>query len=439
MAPTLPDLPVEIFNQIIDELPYSWLHERPRRMRRKQEILSLRCLSRDVEIKTRIRFGEEFFFTLPIWDDTIEYLSSVSFVTDLVKCCDGMPRLTALTFGGPVKSSAASVGVQQRIQHTWEKTVSNVLVLLSVHKSLNLNALAFGREPRNGLHGLSLPTPIHLFTTGALGAGFLETLKTLKLLGFRSTAHSQLGTELPSAELPTVTDATRFQVASLLGSMPELTSLTYHGHDPFKSAECYVESPLLFLRLRPPPLTELELTSLAIADDIRLGEMLKVLSGSLKRLTLERVVLLAGNLMHVFGIFVDHLQDLRFLCLNSLVMETHQIGFQILNRNRPVTVDADFYEANFEWYMFAVEDQESQGETATMDGLDRVSMITDMLQNEWAFVFNSGCVGAWHSVTLDAAEDGNLTPWMEAIRDEHEAAKGRFLGYSRHPGVPWSK
>jgi hypothetical protein len=59
---TLSDLPVELFHQIIDDLPQSCLKEQTR----KHDLKSLRLAYRKIEAKTRTRFGTEFFSSLSV-------------------------------------------------------------------------------------------------------------------------------------------------------------------------------------------------------------------------------------------------------------------------------------------------------------------------------------------------------------------------------------
>lgn len=60
MPPTLLDMPIEMLDAIVDGLPEDSVTEH----RRRDDLKQLRLTCREIEEKTRIRFGREFFFGL---------------------------------------------------------------------------------------------------------------------------------------------------------------------------------------------------------------------------------------------------------------------------------------------------------------------------------------------------------------------------------------
>jgi hypothetical protein len=173
MAPTLPDMPVEIFDHIIDQLPHTWNGNY-----RRHDLKNLRSASRKLENRTRIRFGKEFFRahmirigpgsfrishnvlndadcrksprTLVIsfgrvpLDETADYevaymyASRGRFKSALNRCMSQSTRLESIILKSPRVLSEAPEGLLWTMNWAWWRVVRDTLCLLSVHTDLPL-------------------------------------------------------------------------------------------------------------------------------------------------------------------------------------------------------------------------------------------------------------------------------------------------------------
>jgi len=191
---TLPSLPIEIFHHIVDELPRTW-----QKIRRRHDLKQLRLTCREIELKTRIRYGREFFFGLTVtvapgcfeaphsimndaifrnspthldicmdndrtafdetvdFQATIEYTKSGGFKMDLESLLTRAQRTTSLSLLSPRVSSGATMEIKGKIQDACHIMIRATLAIVSALSRLRLHSLDIGlNDP------LSLETPVSL-------------------------------------------------------------------------------------------------------------------------------------------------------------------------------------------------------------------------------------------------------------------------------------
>jgi hypothetical protein len=198
MAPTLADMPVEIFHLIIDALPMVQHDGAPYRHSLKQ----LRQVNGQVEAKTRVRFGHEFFNTLhlsvplghsevtdrvlmdPIFRNSIrtieiyphydtnifggdisleklgKHVVEGSFKTDFERLMKAAKCVTSLVVEGWNKRSADDRWNANRVnsKSIWQGLVKGVLTVLFTLKDVRLKNLRLGHHIPD-----ELQTPLFLF------------------------------------------------------------------------------------------------------------------------------------------------------------------------------------------------------------------------------------------------------------------------------------
>lgn len=366
MAPTLVNMPVEIFHGIIDELPAVY---RPYRAHRDLKILRQVC--REVELKTRVRFGQECCRSVVLClapagspqklgylgDDIFRHCvrevelrihdpdvimkdeSSSDLVLDHETETDleqGLLTILRLVPGVEHFSLTCSKTAQDtteedsnKTRRCWHKLVALTVQLLSAQKVVRLQSLQLG-----GHDETIFPIPIFVLQPHLLRSTGLAELTTLNLWGFVEANPA----DFSSSETAVTTTE---MLDGFLGLAPKLVSIGFAG----EGKETPLTNSLLKASLsathpRPiPPVKELHFQSLAMTAS-QLVHGLLLLSVTLNSLTLNHLRLADGTWRSVFGIMR---RRLKLNSVDLVVLEQGDLGVDLLDiaKHRPCILDSE--------------------------------------------------------------------------------------------------
>jgi hypothetical protein len=433
MAPTLPDLPVELLDHIIDELPGTYEGF----CVRKHDLKSLRRVSRKLENKTRIRFGKDFFLAVVIGpgpgrfknaynvandadfrqsvrvldidafeersekvpgvDLTSLCASNGAFGLDLDRCMREFTSLECITLTSPriplLVFSTALVRYRALIRFAWFRIVADLIRLLSVHAELPLVELAIGSDDK-----LTFPIPIHLFYWTPTEVPVLKTLERL--------------------ELSSVDTKEAFQPTNslFLASMPNLKQLVYRGRG--EDGCNHLQKPFFGIGSQPPTLVEFNFSQATITE-LALVSFLEQFARSLKRLTIGRVKLSAGTWHNVFDMISHRVPSLSYAFFGNLKQGQDYLRFHRIRKQRLCLWDADYVAVHTEWFSEMAGNNINDAEASALEKLSFAS-VAEEIENGYAWVFPDWAGGGIFVLELEAAKDGDLQPWLKLVRDEHE-------------------
>lgn len=219
---TLPDLPVEIFHTIIDHFPPI-----SRDTGGGGDLTSLRLACREIELKTRVRFGKESFYSLRLGphhtdlkyalkvtrDDSsrncadtldlsnmnssmapmrteevqsmVDYMTHGDFSSDLDNIVTRLARLQILKLVTPsVRHGTLLDGeVEDEFINCWHKMTTDVLATIFKTDHVKLKALIL----RAG-EGSPMATSVQVFRAISTDSSILDDLQVLELRIFWSAA-----------------------------------------------------------------------------------------------------------------------------------------------------------------------------------------------------------------------------------------------------------
>jgi hypothetical protein len=216
MSPTLLDMPVEMIDAIVDELPRSFEHL----MVCRHDIKQLRRVCRELESKTRRRFAQECFSSLlPMitpggfdsahhimgedifrnsvcdielhvgrgigdpdeddtdWDLTTDYIMADGFRTDFWKVTKRAQRMKKVNIVSPCFPSDAMGEDRSNIILGWRKVVVDALEAMSHPEGFQLTTFELGSNE-------GIPTPIHLLASIPKASTIFGELTELSLYNF---------------------------------------------------------------------------------------------------------------------------------------------------------------------------------------------------------------------------------------------------------------
>ena len=436
MAPTLPDLPVELLEHIIDELPETY----DGCCQRKHDLKSLRRVNRQLENKTRIRFGKDFFFAVVIgpgpgrfknahnvandadFRQSVKTLdidgyaerfkkvpgidlgslcaSNGAFGLDLDRCMREFTRINCIALISPripmLVLSSPLDRFRALVRFAWFRIVADLIRLLSVHAELPLVELILGSDDK--ADKLTCPIPIHLLYWTPTEVPVLKTLKRLEL----SSVDAKEAFQPPNS--------------LFLASMPNLKQLVYRGRG--EDGCNHLQKPLFGIGSQPPTLVEFDFSRATITE-LALVAVLEQFARSLKRLLFGSITLSAGTWRNVFDMISHRIPSISSAFFANLLQGQGILMFHKIRKQRLCLWDADYVAVHKEWFSEMAGKNINDAEVSAFEKVSFAS-VAEEIENGYAWVFPDWADGGIFVLELEEAKDGDLQPWLQLVRDEHE-------------------
>jgi len=431
---TLPSLPIEIFHHIVDELPRTW-----QKIRRRHDLKQLRLTCREIELKTRIRYGREFFFGLTvtvapgcfeaphsimndaifrnspthldIWMDndktafdetvdfqaTIEYTKNGHFRMDLESLLNRTQRMTSLAILSPRVSSAATMEIRQKIEDAWHEAVRATLAAISALGRLRLHDLTVGLD-----EPLALTTPTSLLSDTPSDSRMFDEMSALTLQKVTADAHDEsLAPLAADGEADTVHK-------HLFDRMPKLEEFVYYGDN--SASRVYPSDSNSIPPPQSPPLCRLVLGQMSVPAYC-LKDAFSAFKATLTELTLESINLENGTWKDVFNSMLS--PKLEWVHLSRLILWGNiTIFFSNVHAQRSMVVGPEDKKAIY-------NQRDQRDEEGGAEKLMFLNSILQELESDFVWVFHS--MEDVQEIRLGADEEPEeVRRWLAVVRDQHE-------------------
>jgi hypothetical protein len=227
-------------------------------------------------------------------------------------------------------------------------------------------------------------------------------LQRLELLGVDAEEAYQLATPL--------TDSL------FLASMPRLKVLVYrgNGHD---SSE-HSTRPIFGTNFFPPALARFDFADVTITEPALIA-VFEEFARSLERLFFDHIKPSTGTWRNVFAMILDRLPSLKYALFTELTEGDNEVTFCNIIERKPCVWDADYYRVHQGRLEVVARKNVQDIYPRSIEKLSFASVVEE-IENGYAWVSSGGGFEDSVTVKLDAAEDGDLKPWLELGRDEHE-------------------
>jgi hypothetical protein len=324
MAHTLPEMPVEIFHAVIDEM----LEDKQDRGARRREMQTLRQVCRDIEVKTRVGYGQEVFarralFVTPDslakmdailsdevfrgcvrditvlidhsspssgddadWDELLSNVDITNLQQHLNKMFQRLRQVERIAIDSPSLSSDASSELRKNVEERWNEVVATTLDAIMAQERLCVETFEIGCCSSE-----AVPIPAHLVKGLPRDSTALTGLQELFLY------HVVAGSPTDAKHGPVSTQT----LAEFLALAPSLDFLRCQGMD---LSAANVERDTM-LGSNPnaalPPITALGLSSMSTTE-VNLTESLLLFSSTLEALYLDNINMTAGSWQAIFHI-----------------------------------------------------------------------------------------------------------------------------------------
>jgi hypothetical protein len=444
MAPTLADMPVEILHLIIDSLPMVLDDGAPYRESLKQ----LRQVNREVEIKTRVRFGHESFNKLhlsvplghsevtdrvlmdPIFRNSIRtieiypnykaeifdgnnsgrklknHIVEGSFQSDFKRLLQAAQCMTSLAVEGCIVRSAEKENIidVENSENIWRELVKGVLTALFTLQDVRLKDLRLGHHR---LYYLSMSSD--LFGGLPKNSTSLHQLTNLVLWSVVPEQATLLSPKSP--------DQTQ-TLADFLALAPNLKMLNLDMGDFHEELHPYqlpsFAQSLDSTRSRLDSvtlgrnLTQLQLALLSV-DQAFLSENLENCGKNLKELQLEDVSLSTGTWRNLFNFLRTRLY-LECFNAHDIKEEAGLIVFTPIHQQRPLTLDANALK--FDHVLKAIvrydldDDYDSMEEAVMKDG--------------WVWIEHNRGDSYRFAMNLDVDDGDDMNAWLAMMEEKCE-------------------
>jgi hypothetical protein len=445
MAPTLADMPVEILHLIIDSLPMVLDDGAPYRQSLKQ----LRQVNREVEIKTRVRFGHESFNKLhlsvplgysevtkrvlmdPIFRKSIRtieiypnhnaemfdgnnigkklknHIVKGSFQSDFKRLLQAAQCMTSLAVEGCIVRSSEKENIidVENSENIWRELVKGVPTVLFTLKDVRLKDLRLGHHR---LYYLSMPSD--LFRGLPKNSTSLHQLTNLVLCSVVPEQATLLSPKSP--------DQTQ-TLADFLALAPNLKMLNFDMGDYHEVLHSY-QLPSFAVSLDSAQsrldsvtlgqnLTQLQLALLSV-DQAFLSEKLENCGETLKELQLTDVSLSTGTWRTFFNFLRT---KLHLKCFNAydLSEESGLIIFTPIYQQRPLILDTNALK--FDHLLKATARAHLRGDYDLME---------EAVKNDgWVWIeHNHGFPSCVSEMELDVDNGDDMNAWLAMMEEKCE-------------------
>jgi hypothetical protein len=446
MAATLSDLPVEIFDMIID---YMCAADH-KNVSGRWDITNLRLVDRAIESKTKVRFAREGFHTLVlqvpiVWDKRLQYVLRDPIFRNSVRCVAICPGLAQFPLeGGPEEKHAANYVFNSRFRTELRRIMEahpNVTKVVA----LSFWLWAYGRSVSNNiakvegywskvvteaLAALSTmenvrPTKLVLDNSVSQISSFVlramldnpkpvNQLSRLRLLNIIKEA------EINFRRPPTSLDETN-TFSCYMELAPELRSLQHSTWKGFTHVVATMKSQRLFETFPSvPTITDFTFSGTTI-NGLALLEGLQTYKETLESLDISKIHLSNLAWSDVFG-FLRQCPQLNFFRAANLMEENGRgVSFEVLHRHRPRVLDSS--SSTIDW-LFQLQ---FYGPRLPWTGNDRQrnAEVRKLIADDWALVTYSGPRPLW--IALDAKEGDDVEAWMAMLETESVLDRQRLL------------
>jgi hypothetical protein len=444
MAPTLADMPVEIFHLIIDSLPMVLDDGAPHRQSLKQ----LRQVNREVETKTRVRFGHESFNKLhlpvplghsevtervlmdPIFRKSIRtiviypnynaeifdgnnsgrklknHIVEGSFQSDFKRLLQAAQYTSSLAVEGCNTRSAEKGNIIDFKNHEniWRELVKGVLTVLFTLQDFQLKDLRLGHYT---LYTLVLP--LFLFWGLPKHSNKLHQLTSLTLWHMNPEQATFLPPESPD-QTQTLED--------FLALAPNLKTLNFDMYDHCGKCRPYqlpafllshdsTRSRLDSIKLSQN-LTQLQLSDLIVHETF-LSEKLENCGTTLKELLLKDVSLSTGNWRTLFK-FLRTKLHLKYFDANDLKEESSLIVFTRIHQQRPLTLDTNALQSDYVLKAIVRHDL----------GDDYDFMEEAVMKDGWVWIEHNRGDSYRFAMNLDVDDGDDMNAWLAMMEEKCE-------------------
>jgi hypothetical protein len=436
MAASLSDLPVEIFDMIID---YMCAADH-KNVSGRWDITNLRLVDRAIESKTKVRFAREGFHTLVlqvpiVWDERLRYVLDHPVFRNSVRCVTLSPNSVQYIFEeGPDKEHAldylckgrfrsefkhimeahqsvtklvlSSVGLRtlyspfcedgRKNEVYWKKMGKEVLAVLFTTDNVRLEDLTFDNS--------ACQVPSSLLQVLPKSPTQLKELTHLRLLNFSEE------TKANSSSLSTSSDITK-TLSDFMRLAPRLKSLQYAG-GPGDTLSAFGLNDYRRLETFPsaPTLKGLTISKMAINGSI-LFKGLQACSKTLKSLDISKTCLNDLPWSNVFRFLRQNLR-LDFFRGAYLMEESgteRKLSFDPPNRHRPLVMDSAPPRDYWQWEL-------ARRLSGSTENLFPTEEVEELIADGWALVSNR-CISP-AEIVLDAKEGDELKAWLEILESE---------------------
>jgi hypothetical protein len=446
MAPALLDMPVEIINAIVDELPNTWGHL----MTCRHDIKQLRLVCTELESKTRRRFAQECFSSLtPMitpggfssahhimdddtfrnsvcdielhvgrgiggpndndtdWDLTTDYIMDGIFESDFSVLVERAQLVKKVNILSPCIPSDATIEDEENINYGWQNVVMDAFAAMATPTGFQLKTFELGSN-----EGIS--TPIHLLENIPKASAIFAELTELCLYNLAEGEETEDDYDHDNEQLmPTSSTmiSTR-TLASFLALAPKLSKLEYIGDDAGSVRLNQIPHSLPQL----PPLTEIILCSVVITEMVLIGG-LKKLFKTLNRLSLENIALIFGTWRTIFS-FMRKTLCLKFLDLGGLMCDEGLVTFSELLRDRPIVLDSESASSRgFTWHR-AMCAEPAGGKPWSAKYKAKTRDLDEIIAENWVWVAHN--TGGAEYIILDQEEGDDVMMWLAMVEEHHQ-------------------
>ncbi|KAH6351793.1 hypothetical protein HBI37_039520 [Parastagonospora nodorum] len=447
MVSTLAELPVELLNVIIHELP----NIGPTNAKYRDDLMNLRLVCQTIETKTRRRFLREFCRGVKIdvpyrevkedgeyypdmydnpefqefvqayticlaqldlspedvgaWTHFTEFIMDDSLKGEFDRHLKHCANLETLHLCGPPLPSGISLELQEKINLAWQKAFRDILTTAFSDEGLRLKVLMLGVGGPQ-----ALPIPTYMFQ------GIPKTSKFLSKLDKLTLATIIDEDALEPVQHPSTGDATR-TFDDFLALAPKVRFLEYRGGlgDPLVSKYPGLDS--LPRNLLPRwALTKIVLSGLAISETL-LAENLLTLSATLKEIGLRNINLTSGTWIPLLRMMRANLQ-LTYLTIEDLYQEDRRLGLYLVNKERPLIIDSETARARDDDWNCAVAKLSCTRGPPDDAYKAAEAELEELLADDWVWLLRD--FYNEYRITLDAEEGDDVTAWVSSIEHVHE-------------------
>ncbi|KAH4225808.1 hypothetical protein HBI70_153810 [Parastagonospora nodorum] len=403
MSPALLDISNELLDIVIDGLPEHHITKHFKR----EDVKQLRLVCQELEKRTRIRFGKEFFFRLVarivpggldtaqhILDDAIfrESVCSLdieigpklpplqfdrvmpsrngTFAADFARVVTHPPSsLKSLSIKSPCAPEGASIKIFKMIHHGFYKVITDFLQAISSSKELQLDNLSLGCGYVPGKQIPAVPMALDLL--------LLPTINWLDLLTIA----------------------------------PKLRDLEYDGRGSMFPGMYSIPSSLR----DHPTLQRLSLGDLALTKNV-LVEGLERCHATLTILCLADIRLAQGTWREVFHYLREYMY-LGFVELMDLEQAELYVSLEPIIRQRPTVVDLENITDSEPWEN-AILAMRPPPMVEADDEAARGKELEELLADDWILVVHN--TRGMRIVELDDEQGDNLDEWLAILEAQHQ-------------------